>query len=34
MKIIKSYNFMRAPRFRASPRHGGAAGFIANNYEE
>ncbi len=55
MKIIKPCNSMRAPRLRASPRHGGAvrlftnmlvdtsaagaslfgaAGFIANNYEE
>ncbi len=24
MKIIKTCNFMRAPRLRASPRHGGA----------
>jgi len=24
MKIIKPYNFMRAPRLRASPRHGEA----------
>ncbi len=32
MKIIKSCNSMRAPRLRASPRHGGAGiGIFAIN---